>query len=160
MIVKPPFMSLPELRAAGVPEPWTFGRRDWVRSGEIDSLNHVNNTVYLIWFETVRVGYMHALEPSPYPRLQTVLKSLTAEFHQEMNVNEEYLVTARTSSFRTSSFVQDYAVFSGNLRATGSAITVMLDAETGKKTPLPDSMRRFFVEHDGAEDHGPVTGGT
>ena len=116
MIVKPPFLSLPELRAAGVPEPWAFGRRDWVRSGEIDSLNHVNNTDYLIWFETVRVGYMHALDPSPYPRLQTVLKSLTAEFHQEMNVNEEYLVTARTSSFRTSSFVQDYAVFAGNLR--------------------------------------------
>ena len=47
--------------------------------------------------------------------------------------------------------------FAGNLSAGGSAITVMRDAETGCKTPLPDSMRRFFVEHDSAEDHGSGT---
>ncbi len=150
-----PLLSLAELRAAGVPEPWAFGRRDWVRSGEIDSQGHVNNTVYLAWFETVRVAYLHALDPSPYPERQTVIKSLTAEFHQEMNVNEAYVVAARTRSFRRSSFVQDYAVFAGTQRASGSAIVVLLDND-GRKALLPEAMRRFFVEHDRAEDHGIV----
>ena len=83
MTASSPLLSLPEIRAAGVPEPWAFGRRDWVRSGEVDSQRHVNKTVYLAWFETVRVAYLHALEPFPYPERQTVIKSLTAEFHQE-----------------------------------------------------------------------------
>ena len=92
-----PFLSVDELRAAGIPAPWIFGRRDWVRSGEIDALGHVNNTVYLQWFETVRVGYVQGLAPSPYPESDTVLKSLTAEYHAEMRRDDAYIVAARTA---------------------------------------------------------------
>ncbi len=149
-----PFLSVDELRAAGIPEPWFFGRRDWVRSGEIDGLGHVNNTVYLQWFETVRVAYVQNLRPSPYPEKSTVLKSLTAEYHAEMRRDEPYLVTARTKSFRNTSFVQEYAVFAPDLRASGTAVIVLVDAKTGEKAPLGDALRDLFMRRDGAENLG------
>jgi len=147
-----PFLSIEDLRAAGIPEPWVCGRRDWVRSGEIDGLGHVNNTVYLQWFETVRVGYVQNLRPSPYPESATVLKSLTAEYHAEMRRDETYVVTARTQSFRNTSFVQEYAVFAPDLRASGTAVIVLVDAKTGEKARLSDALRDLFIRRDGAED--------
>ena len=33
---------------------------DRVRFGELDALNHVNNVVYLRWYETLRVLYLEA----------------------------------------------------------------------------------------------------
>jgi len=147
-----PFISTAELRAAGVAAPWVFGRRDWVRSGEIDALSHTNNTVYLGWFETVRVGYLRTLVPWIYPRYQTALKSLTADYHKQTVINEEYLVVSRTRSFRTTSFVQEYAVLAPDLRTSGTAVVVLVEAETGKKVPLPEELREYFLENDGAED--------
>ena len=146
-----PFLTIDQLRAADIPAPWSFGRRDWVRSGEIDALGHVNNTVYLQWFETVRVGYVQALDPSPYPESVTVLKSLTADYRTEMRRDEAYIVAARTRSFRTTSFVQEYAVFAPDLRASGTAVIVLIDAKSGEKAPLNDALRRLFIHRDGAE---------
>lgn len=147
-----PFLSEAELRAAGIPAPWIFGRRDWVRPGEVDALSHVNNTVYLQWFETVRVAYVRDLRPSPYPAQSTVLKSLTAEYHAEMRRDEAYVVTARTTSFRNTSFVQEYALFAPDLRASGTAVVVLVDSRTGEKTPLSDALRDLLIRRDGAED--------
>ena len=43
-------LSIETLRAAGIPDPWTYGQADRVRFYELDALNHVNNTAYLRWF--------------------------------------------------------------------------------------------------------------
>ena len=152
MLTASPFLSIDELRTAGIASPWFFGRRDWVRSGEIDGLGHVNNTVYLQWFETVRVAYVQNLNPSPYPEQATVLKALTAEYHAEMRRDEAYIVTARTKSFRNTSFVQEYAVFAPDLRASGTAVIVLVDQATGDKAPLSAALRKLFAERDGAKD--------
>ncbi len=71
-----------ELRAAGVPAPWTFGLRDKVRFYELDALNHVNNTPYLLWFETLRVRWFSDYGLSDYgPDDPTfVLKGVTCDY--------------------------------------------------------------------------------
>ena len=46
------------LAARGLSAP--FGWADSVRFGELDALGHVNNIVYLAWFETVRMRYLAA----------------------------------------------------------------------------------------------------
>ena len=142
-----------DLRAMGIPAPWSYGTADRVRFGEIDALHHVNHTAYLRWFETFRISYLRDYGLSDYgpdsPRI--VLKSITAEFIKEMVFGQDYMVTGRTTSFRTTSWVMDYAVWTDQgLQATGSSVLVQLDAATGGKKPLSDEVISTFIARDGA----------
>ncbi len=150
-------LSVETLRSAGIPEPWSYGQADRVRFYELDALNHVNNTAYLRWFETVRVGYLAAYGISDYgpgdPTL--VLRSVTCDYLAPMFLNEEYIVTARCESFRRTSFKKVYGVWSGGmLKAQGTTIVVMTDASGTRKVPLSDTAREIFRTRDSARDDG------
>lgn len=141
------------LRDMGIPAPWTFGTADRVRFGELDALQHVNHTAYLRWFETFRISYFRDYTLSDYgpnsPRI--VLKSIAAEFIKEMTIGQDYMVTGRTVSFRNTSWVMEYAVWTDQgLQATGSSVLVQLDPATGQKMPLSEAVTQSFITRDGA----------
>jgi acyl-CoA thioester hydrolase len=143
-----------ELRAFGIPAPWAFGTADRVRFGEIDALNHVNHTAYLRWFEGFRILYLKAYGISDYgpdsPRI--VLKSIAAEFIKEMVIGQDYIVTGRTSSFRNTSWVMDYGVWTDQgLQATGRSVLVQLERDGSAKRPLSAAVRQTLMTRDGAE---------
>lgn len=141
-----------DLRAQNVPDSWPFGIADRVHYGDLDTNSHVNNAVYLKWFENIRVQYFQAWDILKFqagePRV--VLKSLAVEYHKEMFMNEDYVVAARTASFRNTSFRQEYAVYSGDLRVTGQAVIVMLQPDAPEKMALPDALKQRFIQVDGA----------
>jgi len=141
-----------DLRGAGVPAPWTFGVADKTRFGELDVLGHVNNTAYLRWAENFRINYFKDYAIADYsgepPRL--VLRQVGMDFLKEMKLHEPYLITGRTVSLRRSSFRMEYAIYAGDLRATGHAILVWLNQD-GQKTDLPDHVRATIIDRDGAE---------
>lgn len=143
------------LAAHGIPAGWSFGMADRVRFGELDALNHVNNIVYLRWFETLRVAYIQDYGLSDYVDQtadpEIVVRDLSARYLKPMFANESYIVTARTAAFRTTSFTMEYAVYSGDLRATGTAVIVCLKRDGTGRWPLPDAVRTRFLEEDGAE---------
>jgi acyl-CoA thioester hydrolase len=155
-------MSLPYLtpltRAAldgfGVPDGWPLALADRVRFAEIDALNHVNHTAYLRWFESLRVRYMRDWGISPYdgsgPLI--VLKSVTMEYRREMFLGEDYVVTARTASFRRASLEMEYAAYAPDLRAEGTAVIVLVARDGSGKHPLSEAQMRRLVEVDGATD--------
>lgn len=149
----PPPLLANDLRALGIPEPWAYGRPDNVRFYEIDALGHVNNAVYLCWFETIRVRWLEDYAPSGFAEATFVLKSLSCEYHAPMFVNEAYVTTARCVSFRNTSFLKEYAIWSaGELKCSGTALVVLTDAAGTQKTPLPDGWREAFAARDGAKD--------
>lgn len=144
-----------ELRQIGIPAPWSFGMADRVRFYELDVLNHVNNTAYLRWFESARVHYMATYEISHYrehdPTL--VLRSVTCDYLAPMYLNERYVVTARCASFRKTSFVKEYAVWTdGRLKASGTAVVVMTESDGTTKIQIPHEVRSVFLQRDGAKD--------
>ena len=148
-------LSADDLRCAAIPELWAFGQADRVRFYELDALNHVNNTAYLRWFETLRVLYMIEYGLTRYrPEDPTfVVRSLTCDYLAPMFLNDDYLVTARCESFRTTSFRKDYAVWrAGRLCATGSAVVVMTDESGQRKQPLTEAQRQAFITRDAARD--------
>ncbi len=155
-------LTVAQLRALAIPAPWAFGQTDRTRFGEIDALNHVNNTAYLRWFESLRLPYLKSRQVSDYgpegPRL--VLAEIGCRFLAEMGINQDYVVTARTRTFRTSSFVMDYAVWAMDagepeapaiLTAEAHAGIVLRTQDGDSKFPIPDAARRLFAELDGAE---------
>ncbi|MEL6957541.1 MAG: thioesterase family protein [Pseudomonadota bacterium] len=143
----------PALRDAGIPQPWGYGLADKVRFGEIDALQHVNNAAYLRWFENLRINYfrdygVHAYGGSERPPMN-VLKSVTLDFLAEVKLGDSYIMTARTSEMRTSSFKMEYGVFvEGRLTTTGTAVIVTL-TDDHIKQPLPDVLRDTFASRDG-----------
>lgn len=141
-----------DLRAQNVPDKWPLGIADRVHYGDLDTNSHVNNAVYLKWFENIRVQYFRIWNILEFrkgdPRV--VLKSLSVDYHKEMFMNEDYVVTARTASFRNTSFTQEYAVYSGDLRVTGQAVIVMLKPDAPEKMALPEALKQRFIEVDGA----------
>lgn len=141
------------LRALEIPEPWQFGMRDRVRFEELDALNHVNHTVYLRWFETLRVEYVRAYGINPYDNTgpELVLKAVDMAYHAPMFLSEDYTVTARTISLRRTSFRMAYAVWAPTCRVEGTALIVQLNRETGEKEPISDTVRQTLIKRDGAE---------
>ncbi len=146
-------LNATQLRANGIPDPWTFGQADRVRFYELDALGHVNNTAYLRWFETVRVGWFAEYGISDYgPDDPTfVVRSLTCDYIAPLFLNDRYIVTARCISFRTSSFVKRYAVWSeGALKAEGQTVIVQTDTAGTTKMPLSGATRDALIARDGA----------
>jgi len=141
------------LAAHGVPADWRYGMADRVRFRELDVLNHVNNAVYLTWFETVRVAYVRDYGISRYrpedPRM--VLRATGAEFHAPLHLDDAYIVTARSTRMRRSSFQMAYGVFSGGrMAASGHAVIVMLEDDLRTRREIPDAIRQTLAARDGA----------
>lgn len=145
-------LDAPALRAAGVPDPWTFGMADRVRFGEIDALNHVNNVVYLRWYETLRVIYLehYGIYGDAGPDPKFVVKTVGLDYKAEVMRGAPYINVVRTVAMRNTSFSMEYATFvDGKITTTGTAVVVVLNADNTKR-PLTDALRNTFKTRDGA----------
>jgi acyl-CoA thioester hydrolase len=81
-----------------------------------------------------------------------VLKSVTMEYRREMFLGEDYVVTARTASFRRASLEMHYAAFAPDLRAEGTAVIVLLARDGSGRHPLSAEQKARLRELDGAAD--------
>lgn len=141
-------------RAAGLGSAWPLAVLDRVRYAEIDAQKHVNNVAYMTWFEGLRARYCQMWGISQFTESDplVVIRYADINYLREMSMGEDYVLTARTVSFRNTSFTQHYGLFvNGELRTTGSAVAVLLRPGGAGKMPLPDSLRQRFIEVDGAE---------
>lgn len=155
-----PFLTplpIQTLHALGIPSDWSFGLADRVRFSELDALGHVNNAAYLSWFENARLPYLAQAQVTDYgptaPRL--VIAELSVRYVKEMLRGDVYVLTARTASYRTSSFQTDYAVFrvadgSAELTCTSRAAIVLRNRDGAGKFPIPDAAIRYFSQVDNA----------
>ncbi|WP_167767020.1 acyl-CoA thioesterase [Jannaschia formosa] len=157
-------MSLPlltpltgeDLRRAGVPEPFRLGQADRVRFRELDVLDHVNNAVYLTWFETFRIGYFRHFRvgdyESPGARPVFVLKGVSVDYRAPLHLEDVYVVAGRVRAYRRTSFTMEYGVWrDGMLCATSDAVICLMEADFTTKKPLPEACLSVF-RADGAED--------
>ncbi|MCK0119807.1 acyl-CoA thioesterase [Loktanella sp. F6476L] len=140
-----------DLRSLGIPEPWSYGMADRVRFGEIDALGHVNNVVYLRWYETLRVNYLkdYGVYDLAGPDPKIVVKTVGLDFKAEVKADDGYINLARTVEMRNTSFTMQYATLvNGQITTTGHAVVVLLNADNTKRA-LPDALRATFAARDG-----------
>jgi len=138
---------------------WSYGYADRVRFYELDALNHVNNAVFLRWFETIRVQYLQDYGVTTYSQTDAdptlVVRAQTADYLAPMLHDETYIVTARTALLKPSSFVMDYAVFcDGETRATGSTVMVSLEQDGKTRRPHKPAAIQTIIERDAPATQG------
>jgi acyl-CoA thioester hydrolase len=109
-----------------------------VRFRDIDAMGHVNNAVYLTYFESARVGYHDALAGhrsrsfKDY-EFEFILAEVTCSYRSPAYLGETLQVGIRVSSVGRKSFVFEYEMrdqSTGRLVAEGRSVQVMYDHRT------------------------------
>lgn len=139
----------------GITPPAPLAMADKVRFSELDALNHVNNAVYMHWFERLRIRYTQDWGMSRYrsagqdPRI--VIRSAEIHYRQEMRMDEDYVVTCGCTGFRNTSFSLAQTLWSdGTLRATFACVLVLLNPDGSGRLPIPKRVCDRFGQIDGA----------
>lgn len=143
-----------QIAELGIEGGWTCGLADFVRYGDLDTLNHVNNKVYHAWFEDIRVLYIRGLgiDFEENASIKTVVRTANIAFNAPMFQDEEYITVCRVSKLGHTSFTIDYAVWcDGEFRVIGDTVMVMVNAQGSTAVPVPDALREIMINHDGAK---------
>lgn len=119
-----------------------------IRWGDMDAYGHVNNTVYFRYMEQARVEWLDDLNIRLEPGgLGPVIINAACTFLVPMTYPGT--VEIRTfadppgrSSFQT--HVEMRIVGDERVYAEGAAKVVWMDMQTGKSTPLPDTVRALL----------------
>ncbi len=114
-----------------------------VQWGDMDALAHVNNVVYLRWFESARIAYFEQV--SFMSRMQAekigpILASSEIKYRLPVEFPDSVLVGVNVIALRESDLIQQYAVFSrtkNTIVTTGQSRIVMYDFNNRRKAEIP-----------------------
>ncbi len=124
-----------------------------VRYGDLDPYGHVNNAVYLEFFEEIRISYWRALadlagieelEAGDVPGARYVIAETTVRFKAPVFLSDTLHGAARISTVGNRSYAMDFELRTGDsfetgvLAAEGSAAHVFFDPKTNEVRPRPD----------------------
>ncbi|MFP8955920.1 acyl-CoA thioesterase [Natrialbaceae archaeon A-CW3] len=123
-----------------------------VRYQDLDTLEHVNNAVYVTYFEHARTTYLEAVADLDLETYSFVVADLQVTFERPITMGESVVATVETTRLGDSSWTMVYAVYAdGERAATGETTLVLLDQETKRSTPIPVETRRQLAEYEGLE---------
>lgn len=123
--------------------------------GEMDSLLHVNNTVYFRYFESARMTYFERIgfwEHMGRTGVGPILASTSCRFKLPLTYPDAVLIGAAVPEVGDDRFTMKYAVASrrhGRVAAEGEGLIVAYDYQQLKKAPLPDEIRERIRELEG-----------
>jgi acyl-CoA thioester hydrolase len=118
---------------------WTT---DTIRYGDLDRQNHVNNAVFLTYFETGRVLVLR--DPAcglVVPNTDYALVRVVIDFRSETRWPGTAEIGTAITRAGTSSLTFAQAVFVGDqCMASGESTVVLLHAQTRRPHPFPDGL--------------------
>ncbi len=126
--------------------------------GDMDALNHVNNTVYLRWFESSRIAYTRGL--GFWAMLETrkigpILASVTCHYRAPIVFPDTVRVGSRVIKVGRTSITMEHKVVSQSagdkLAAEGTSTLVLYDYNAATPYPIPDDIRAAIEEREGRE---------
>lgn len=116
--------------------------------GEMDSLQHVNNTVFFRYFESARVAYFERIDYTSIMQqtgIGPILASTQAKFRATLRFPDTVSVGARVSAVDDDRFTMKFSAFShrlGKVAADGEAVIVSYDYRNNRKALLDSVIRQ------------------
>ena len=117
-----------------------------VQWGDLDSFGHVNNVIYLRWFESARIAYFErcgVLEGMP--EVGPIQARQEIDYRLPLRYPDRLLVSATVTKLGNTSFSMALRLRSQAhdraIAAEGVAVIVMVDYRTGRKVSLSDDLR-------------------
>lgn len=118
-----------------------------IRFADIDAFGHVNNAIYLTYFEMARSAYWKDIIEWDWSSVGIILRNSHVEYLKPIMLNDEVYAYVRTSRIGGSSFDLEYLltkIVNGEeqLCTSGSTLCVAYDYNAGKPVPIPDYQRK------------------
>jgi acyl-CoA thioester hydrolase len=117
------------------------------RYPDYDSKGHVNNAVYLTYFEMARQrAWLECLEGSTdFP---FIIAEATVRYLSQARIGDELDIEISTAEVRTKAWVWSYVIrepSTGRIVADGRTVQVMYDYDTHRSVPIPEPLRRALA---------------
>jgi acyl-CoA thioester hydrolase len=115
-----------------------------VQWGEMDSYGHVNNVVYLRWFESSRMVLFTLLDFKSSTGTGPILASTSCRYKAPLYHGDVVTAVGRVVDIADDRFMIEHALWSrdlGRIAATGEAQIVAYDYAKKTKGRLPDDFR-------------------
>ena len=124
-----------------------------VRFGDLDAMRHLNNVVFLRYFETARIAFIRELLPSHDPSdpegdtFGLIFAECHINYRSPVHFDEELAVRCTVGEVRRSAFQVAFEMRVGDrLAAEGYGWLVSFDYATQKPGALPDAFRAVLEE--------------
>ena len=116
--------------------------------GEMDAFQHVNNIVYLRYFESARIAYFERLgyiELRQTTGIGPILGSLQCRFKIPVTYPDQVFVGTWVSQIDADRFIIKFQIVSQKhqkVAAEGEGVIVSYDYRENKKAPLPEEVKQ------------------
>jgi acyl-CoA thioester hydrolase len=125
---------------------YTFSMKLDIRWSDMDEMRHVNNAVYLTYFEQARVYYFQEACQWNWKELGVILASAHVDYIRPVVFPNATYVHVRTSKLGNKSFDLHYLITSvvdgvEQLTTNGYTTMVLYDYETNKSILIPPFLR-------------------
>jgi acyl-CoA thioester hydrolase len=128
-------------------ESWPVELKIDVAWGDMDSFAHVNNVVYLRWFESARIRFFERaqmMQRMKTERVGPILARTSCDYRRPVAYPDTVTVKTRCTRVGGKSFDMAYEVTShalGGVCATGDCVIVMCDYKSGAAVQIDDTLR-------------------
>lgn len=130
-----------------------FRTRIEMRWSDMDMMNHINNAVYLTYFEQARGLYFHQSCQWNWNEDGVILANAHVDYLRPVFFLDEAYIYVRTSKIGTKSFEVQYLITrmvngEEELCTTGYSTMVMFDYKTQKGIAVPDRIRQKLNDYE------------
>ena len=126
----------------------SFVHTEHVRFGDLDAMRHLNNVVFLRYFETARIAAMRELMPAHDPAhpgtgdFGMIFAECSISYRSPVQFDEDVAIRCTVGEVRRSAFEMRFRMTVGErLAAEGFGWLVGYDYAAGEPRPLPDALR-------------------
>ena len=119
-----------------------------IRFGDFDKLGHLNNAVYLTYYETARIHYFQHIGWELHD-VSNVVASFKMDFLLPVVPLDEIVVKLRTSRLGNKSFDMEYELVSPSgdtLYNRGTSTQVCFTKSNGKTATIPEDIRQKLIK--------------
>lgn len=125
-----------------------FIHRERVRFGDLDAMRHLNNVVYLRYFETARIAFLRDLVPAHDPAhpesddFGLIFAECHINYRSPVHFDEEVAIACSVGEVRRSAFQVPFTMTVGERTAAeGYGWLVGFDYRTQSASRLPEILR-------------------
>ena len=115
------------------------------RFRDTDAMGHLNNAVYMTYFEMARTAYWRELTGDrDYQKVPFILAHTTIDFRSPAFVRETLRVGIRVARLGTRSFECAYRIAeetTDRLVCDGRSVQVIFDYDRGETFPMPEDLK-------------------
>ena len=129
-----------------------------VRWSDLDALGHVNNAVYLTYFEQARISYFNELGlwDGSIEKLGLIMARAVIDYKLPLNATDDVHVFTRTKrlgnkSFDTEQLIARHVGDQLEIAAQGMITIVVFDYQTNTSTPMPQPWRDMLTVYEPAQ---------